>query len=71
MCHDIAHYQACRLGGHGDGLRALLKAVEAAGVATGGREDNAGADCLGGGLEERNHLSDLAAEFAVVVVLRH
>ena len=71
MCHDIAHYPACRLGGHGDGLRTLLKAVEAAGVAAGGREDNVGADGLGGGLEEGCHLPDLSAEFAVVVILRH
>ena len=69
MCHDVAHHPAGRLRGHGDGLRALLKTVEAAGIAAGCREDGVGCDDLGGGRKERSHLANLAAEFAVVVRL--
>ena len=71
VCHDVAHHLAGRLGGHGDGLRALLEAVEAAGIAARSGKNGIVGDCLGGGLEEGCHLPDLSAELLVVVLLRH
>ena len=51
MLHDVAHHLVGSLSGHGDGLRTLLKAVEAAGIAARSCEDGIAGDCLGGGLE--------------------
>ena len=71
MRHDVAHHPAGRLGSHGNGLRALLITVEAAGIAASGGQNGVTGDDLGDGRKERNHLLDLSAEFQVVVRLWH
>ena len=71
MRHDVAHHPAGRLGSHGNGLRALLITVEAAGIAASGGQNGVTGDDLGDGRKERNHLADLLAEFPVVMRLRH
>ena len=71
VSHDVAHHLAGRLCSHGDGLRALLEAIETAGVAAGGGEDNVAGGGLCDGLEDRCQLANLAAGFPVVVPLWH
>ena len=51
MLHDVAHHLVGSLGGHGDRLRTLLEAVEAAGIAARSGENGIAGDCLGERLE--------------------